>query len=79
MRWFPTRFFLVYNKTGVMSRLFHKFEWNKVILCELATPALRKQAILMALILQCFTRHLITFVNINGAEVSSNGRTVNTK
>ena len=54
---------------------------NKVILYELATPkpSSRWQAILVVFIFQCFTRHLITFVNINDADVSSNGRTVNTK
>ena len=72
MRCFPNRFFFVW-KTGVLKRLSHNFEWNKVILYELATPkpSSRKQAILSAFILQCFTRHLITFVNINIADLSS--------
>ena len=58
-----------------------KFEWNQVALYDCATPkpSLKKQAILTMFILQCFTIHPITFVYINGADVSSNGRTVNTK
>ena len=60
---------------------FTKFKRNKIILYELTTPkpSSRKQVILIPFILQCFTRRLITFVNINGADVSPNGRAVNIK
>lgn len=44
---------------------------------EFARPSSRKHVIVILLILQNFTRHFVTFINTNGADVNSRRRTVN--